>query len=164
MNNFRNKIEAWFVRYAHAVYHHRIKTIVIMLVLTGALVTQIPRITIDTSTEGFLHHEDPALLAYNSFRDQFGRDEMVIIAIKSDEIFSQAFLEKLQKLHEALEEAVPHVDDMTSLVNVRNTRGEADELIVEDLLENWPRTTGEMRSSSSFSTTARILSISLAGY
>ena len=33
---------------------------------------------------------------------------------------------------------------MTSLVNVRNTRGEADELIVEDLLEHWPQTHEEM--------------------
>ena len=107
MNNFRNKIEAWFEQYAHAVFHHRIKTIVIMLILTGALVSQIPKITIDTSTEGFLHTEDPALVTYNAFRDQFGRDEMVIIAIQSPHIFSQAFFKKIQQLHEELEETVP---------------------------------------------------------
>ena len=144
MNNFRNRIEAWFERYAHVVFHHRLKTIVIMLILTGALASQIPRITIDTSTEGFLHAEDPVLLAYNDFRDQFGRDEMVIVAIQSSRIFSQAFLEKLQQLHEELEETVPYIDDMTSLINVRNTRGEADELIVEDLLEAWPQSKEEM--------------------
>ena len=144
MSSYRNKIEAWFVRYAHVVFHHRLKTILIMLVLSGALVSQIPRITIDTSTEGFLHAEDPVLVTYNAFRDQFGRDEMVIIAIEPPNIFSQAFLKRLQQLHEELEETVPYVDDMTSLINVRNTRGEADELIVEDLLENWPRTAGEM--------------------
>ena len=144
MHNIRHNIEAWFEHYAHAVFHHRLKTIVIMLILTGALVSQIPRITIDTSTEGFLHHEDPVLVAYNDFRDQFGRDEVVIVAIQSANIFSPAFLEKLQQLHEELEETVPYVDDLTSLINVRNTRGEADELIVEDLLENWPQTPEEM--------------------
>jgi predicted RND superfamily exporter protein len=144
MNNIRHNIEAWFEQYAHAVFHHRIKTIVIMLILTGALVSQIPRITIDTSTEGFLHREDPVLVAYNGFRDQFGRDEVVIVAIQSSNIFSRAFLEKLQALHEALEETVPYIDDMTSLINVRNTRGGADELIVEDLLENWPQSQAEM--------------------
>ena len=144
MNNFRNRIEAWFERYAHAVFHHRLKTIVIMLLLTGALASQIPRITIDTSTEGFLHPEDPVLLAYNGFRDQFGRDEMVIVAIQSDSIFSHAFLEKLQKLHDELEETVPYIDDITSMINVRNTRGRADELIVEDLLEHWPQNKSQM--------------------
>ena len=144
MKNFRNRIEAWFETYAHVICRNRIKTIVIMLVLTAAMVSQIPKITIDTSTEGFLHTDDPALVAYNNFRDQFGRDEVIIIAIKSADIFSPKFLETIQKLHEELEENVPYIDDITSLVNARNTRGEADELIVEDLLEHWPQNQGEM--------------------
>lgn len=144
MKNFRNRIEAWFETYAHVIYRNRIKTIVIMLALTVAMASQIPKITIDTSTEGFLHTDDPELVAYNNFRDQFGRDEVIIIAIKSADIFSQRFLETIQKLHEELEENVPYIDDITSLVNARNTRGEADELIVEDLLEHWPQNQSEM--------------------
>jgi hypothetical protein len=144
MKNFKNRIEAWFETYAHVIYRNRIKTIVIMLVLTAAIVSQIPQISIDTSTEGFLHSNDPALVAYNNFRDQFGRDEVIIIAIKSENIFSQKFLETLQKLHAELEESVPYIDDITSMVNARNTRGEADELIVEDLLEHWPQNQSQM--------------------
>ncbi len=115
-----------------------------MVLLMGAIISQIPKITIDTSTEGFLHQNDPTLLAYNAFRDQFGRDEVVIIAIKSPQIFSQAFLKKLKILHQDLEQNVPYIDDITSLVNARNTRGETDELIVEDLLEHWPQNETEM--------------------
>jgi predicted RND superfamily exporter protein len=103
------------------------------------LVSQIPKLEIDTSTEGFLHDDDPTLLAYNAFRDQFGRDEVIIVAIKPPNIFTPSFLEKLKSLHEEFEENVPYIDDITSLVNARNTRGEKDELIVEDLLENWPQ-------------------------
>jgi uncharacterized protein len=115
-----------------------------MLLVMGIIISQIPKITIDTSTEGFLHQNDPTLIDYNTFRDQFGRDEVVIIAIKSPNIFSQAFLKKLRKLHEDLEENVPYIDDITSLINARNTRGETDELIVEDLLEDWPQNETEM--------------------
>jgi hypothetical protein len=146
MKNFRNRIEAWFETYAHVIYRNRIKTIVIMLVLTAAMISQIPKITLDTSTEGFLHTDDPELLAYNAFRDQFGRDEVIIIAIEAADIFSQRFLRKIQKLHEELEENVPYIDDITSLVNARNTRGEGDELIVEDLLEDWPQNQSQMAS------------------
>ena len=144
MKNFRHRIETWFETYARVIYRNRIKTIVIMLVLTAAIVTQIPKISIDTSTEGFLHPDDPALVAYNNFRDQFGRDEVIIIAIKTANIFNQKFLETIQKLHEELEDNVPYIDDITSLVNARNTRGEADELIVEDLLEKWPQNQSQM--------------------
>ncbi len=144
MKNLRNRVERGFENFAYFVYRHRIKTVTIMLLLMATLISQIPKITIDTSTEGFLHENDPTLLAYNAFRDQFGRDEVVIIAIKSPKIFSQTFLKKLKILHQDLEENVPYIDDITSLVNARNTRGEAEELIVEDLLEEWPQNETEM--------------------
>ncbi|UCG05728.1 MAG: MMPL family transporter [Desulfobacterales bacterium] len=144
MANIRYRIEKWFERYAHAIYRNRIKTMIIMLLFTALFVSQTPKITMDTSTEGFLHDNDPALMAYNSFRDQFGRDEVIIIALKPPNIFDQQFLTKLQTLHEDLEENVPYIDDITSMINARNTRGEADELIVEDLLENWPENETEM--------------------
>ena len=109
-----------------------------MGVLIAALLSQLPTLTIDTSTEGFLHENDPALTAYNEFRDQFGQDEVIIVAIERDNIFDLDFLTVLAQLHRELEDRVPHLDEVTSLINARNTRGNADELIVEDLLETWP--------------------------
>jgi len=144
MANIRNRIEKWFESYAHAICRHRMKTIIIALSVTVALVSQIPKIRLDTSTEGFLHDNDPALIAYNAFRDQFGRDEVIIIAIRPPDIFTHEFLKKINSLHEALEENVPYIDDLTSIINARNTRGEVDELIVEDLLEHWPQNEAEM--------------------
>jgi predicted RND superfamily exporter protein len=94
----------------------------------------------DTSTEGFMHPEDPVLVTYNKFRAQFGRDERIVLAIKSDDIFSVEFLNTLKNLHEELEEKVPYLDDVTSLYNARNTRGEGDKLITDDLLDPMPTT------------------------
>jgi predicted RND superfamily exporter protein len=138
MKNLRNRIEAWFEAYAHVICRNRIKTIVIMLVLTAAMISQIPNIILDTSNESFLHHTDPTLVAYNEFRHQFGRDDLIIIAIEPEHVFDEKFLKKLMDFHDDLQAQVPHVEDITSLVNARNTRGEGDVLIVEDLLEHWP--------------------------
>ena len=132
MATIRTRLEKWFENLAHAIYRHRILSLLIMLVLSGILIVQIPKITIDTSTEGFLHDDDPALLAYNAFRDQFGRDEVIIIAIKPEEVFDHRFLKRLKALHEELEDHVPFIEDITSLINARSTRGESNELIVED--------------------------------
>jgi predicted RND superfamily exporter protein len=144
MAAIRNRIENWFERLAHSIYRHRMLTIVIMLAINITLVTQLPKITIDTSTEGFLHKNDPTLVGYDAFRDQFGRDEVIIIAIETKNIFDRQFLKRLKSLHEQLEDHVPYIDDITSLINARNTRGEADELIVEDFLENWPQNEAEL--------------------
>jgi predicted RND superfamily exporter protein len=94
----------------------------------------------DTSTEGFMHEDDPVLLTYNNFREQFGRDERIVLAIKSENVFSIDFLTKLKALHREIEAKVPYVEDVTSLYNVRNTRGDGDKLITDDLLEPFPTT------------------------
>ena len=138
--NIRDRIETWFERFAAGIFRHRFKALVVMGVLIAALLSQLPKTTIDTSTEGFLHETDPALVAYNAFRDQFGRDEVIIIAIERDSVFELKFLETLRRFHRDLEDKVPHVDEVTSLINARNTRGNEEELIVEDLLETWPET------------------------
>jgi hydrophobe/amphiphile efflux-3 (HAE3) family protein len=92
-----------------------------------------------------MHKSDPARVDYDNFRDQFGRDELIVIAIRSPEVFQAKFLKKLKKLHEDLFENVPYVEDINSLINARNTRGEKDELIVEDLMEEWPKTVEEIK-------------------
>jgi predicted RND superfamily exporter protein len=144
MADIRNRIEKWFEDLAHVIYRHRIKTIVLSLVAVAVMVFHIPKIKFDTSTEGFLHAKDPTLQAYNAFRDQFGRDEVIIIALNPPRVFDHKFLKKLKAFHEELSERIPNVDDITSLVNARNTRGEKDVLIVEDLLERWPESPSEM--------------------
>jgi len=144
MSGIRNRIEKWFETTAGIIYDHKYKTVFIMLLFAGAIVSQIPKITIDTSTEGFLHKTDPKLLDYEKFRDQFGREQMLIIALNPPNVFDKDFLERLKKLHYDLKNNLPYLEDITSLINARNTRGEKDELIVEDLLENWPETKEEI--------------------
>jgi hypothetical protein len=107
--------------------------------LVGFFVFQIPSISIDTSSEALLKKEDPSLLEYNRFRDQFGRAELIVIAIQSPEIFSSTFLSRLRAFHQDLEEEIPYLREVTSLINARSTRGEKDSLIVKDLLEDWPK-------------------------
>jgi len=138
-------MEKWFESLARAIYHNRLKTLFIMLVIIAAIISQLPKLTIDISTEGFIHKSDPARVDYDAFRDQFGRDELIVVAIRSKEVFEGNFLKKLKELHEDLFENVPYIEDITSLINARNTRGKKDELIVEDLMENWPETTEEIK-------------------
>jgi predicted RND superfamily exporter protein len=145
MHNIRNRIETGFSILTRKIYIHRFKTLLIVILLMGALFSQLPRAKLDTSMEGFLHPDDPAQLTYNQFRDQFGRDEVIIVALESDKLFDFQFLDILKSLHEDLEANVPYLDDVTSLINARNTRGNGDELIVEDLLEAWPQSESDLQ-------------------
>jgi predicted RND superfamily exporter protein len=126
------------------VIRFRIMVLLLILIIAVLAISQIKTLKIDTSNEGFLHENDPILTTYNLFRDQFGRDDMTAIAIHSDKIFTVEFLQKLQKLHNELKENVPHLWDITSLVNVRNTHSQGDVLHVDDLLADFPQTDEEL--------------------
>ncbi|VAX16638.1 Exporter protein, RND family [hydrothermal vent metagenome] len=144
MSTAREKIGLWFEIQTRWIYKNRLKTLAVMSIFIAGFLVHLPQIKIDTSIEGFLHDSDPVLVAYNKFREQFGRDEMIVIAINPPDVFDIAFLRKLKKIHNDLENKVPHIDDITSLVNVRNVQGKKDELIVEDLLEDLPETKKEV--------------------
>jgi uncharacterized protein len=144
MKRWKRRLENVFEETARWAFRHRWLAIILVLAIFLPLVSQIPNLTMDTSNEAFFRPDDKVLIDYNEFRNQFGKDEFIIIAIKGSQIFKLEFLEKLRKLHSDLEETVPYLDEITSLVNIRNTRGEGDELIVEDFLETWPKDAADL--------------------
>jgi len=138
------KLEVFMGKMGAFIYDNPLKVILVILVLLAAPLAHIPQIKMDTSTEGFMHDEDPVLIEYNKFRAQFGRDERIVLALKSEHIFTLKFLNTLKALHEEIEEKVPYLNDVSSLYNVRNTRGEGDKLITDDLLEPFPTTEADV--------------------
>ncbi len=138
--NWRYQSERKFESFSDLIFENSKKTIVAVLFLVFALGSQLPALTMDTSTEGFLHKTDPMRIAYDEFRDQFGRDEKLLVAIKTENVFDLDFLKKLEKLHKKLEAELPYITDVNSLINARNTYGDQESLIVEDLFEELPDT------------------------
>lgn len=135
--NWRLKIEIVFEKLSDFIFDNSKKTILGVLLIFFALASQLPSLTMDTSTEGFLHKTDELRVKYDEFRDQFGRDEKILIAVETSDIFSPQFLQKLAKLHQELAQNLPYIDEVNSLINARNTHGTADSLIVDDLFEEF---------------------------
>jgi predicted RND superfamily exporter protein len=136
--NWRHRTERKFEGFSDLLFTHSKKTILAVLLLMVGFGSQLPTLTMDTSTEGFLHKTDSMRVAYDEFRDQFGRDEKLLIAIKTENVFDLKFLQKLEKLHQQLEAELPYITDVNSLINARNTYGDDESLIVEDLFEDLP--------------------------
>lgn len=134
-------VDKLFARWAGFSFRHPWLIIFCWIAIVGGFSTQLGKIEVETSAESFVHEDDPARIAYNHFRYQFGRDERILVMVESPtgDVFNLPFLNKLQALHEDLETQVPKVVAVDSLINARQTRGEADELIVEDFLEDWPQ-------------------------
>lgn len=143
---FTHRIKTFFESFAAYIYSHPWRTITIVIVLSLGLMSQLPKLKIDTSPEGFFHETDPVLINYKEFQEQFGRDDMIIVAMKPPEVFNFGFLKKLKVIHEEIEDSVPYIADVKSLINARSTLGKDDELIVDNLLENWPKNISELEA------------------
>jgi predicted RND superfamily exporter protein len=142
----RDRIEAGFERWGRLVFRHAGAALAIAGLLVGGFASQLPKLVVDGSDEAFLSETDPARVTYDAFRAQFERTEMIVIAVRPPEVFDLGFLEKLRAFQEDLEAAVPQLDEVTSLVNARYTHGVEDELVVEDLLEDWPQDEADLEA------------------
>lgn len=131
--NYSVRLGRFLIRYPKSV-------LATVLVLVALLMTQMPQLRMDTSAESFLAGGAKVLDDYDDFRREFGRDEFFVVVITGVDVFSVDFLTALRDFHEAVEMKVDKLQSVESLVNVRSIYGEDDDLIAEDLLENFTGT------------------------
>ncbi len=135
---WQRKVEVLFEGWGHFVIRHRIAALVVSLGTTALLLAQLPKLTVDNSPEAMLLDDDPAVVEYDAFRAQFGREDRLIVLVRTPDPFAPAFLEKLSALHAAIESEIPFVEEVDSLIDARVVDGESGELIVGELLGDWP--------------------------
>jgi len=96
MKKMIQKIEAGFEQMGRWIYSHPKRVILVMLLFFASLASNLPSIKVDTSTEAFFSKNDQTRIAYDKFREQFGRDEIVLALIHPKKVFDREFLEKLK--------------------------------------------------------------------
>ena len=138
---YRDRVETGFESWGRFIVAHPKAILLASLLVALSFASGLPRVYLDVTFEAFLGEEDEVRVAYDEFREHFGRDERIIVAVDagnaSDErgVFTQPFIERLRTLHEALESRVPHLVEVTSLINARDTYGEGDTLVVSDFFD-----------------------------
>ena len=114
--------------------------LVISVLVLVAMLSQLKKLTIDSSTEGFLAKDAQKIVVYHDFIDQFERDEVILVTIQTDKLFTLDFLTRLNEFHNDLYQQFDAAQEVESLVNARNVYGADDELFISDLLEDMPTT------------------------
>lgn len=141
MKDWQHKIENKLYHLGHKIYTYKYLVLVLCIAFVIALGLNLKKLTMDTSIEGFLHTNDKDLIAYESFKEQFGKDDKVVVTIEAkDTIFTHSILASIKKLHDELSKNVPNIDKIDSLSNIRDTVGKDGELIVADFLDKLPIT------------------------
>jgi hypothetical protein len=127
------------------ILDHPAVSIVGTLVITILLGAQMPRLRIDESAEGLMVQHDPARRFYEQAKQRFGNDNLTVVLVKADDVFTPEVLGVVKRLSDGLA-ALPDATRVESLTTVKNIKGEGDSLNTDPLVETVPRTVAEAAS------------------
>ena len=93
-------------------------------------------LTFDNDSRVFFSKENPQLQAFEALENTYTKDETVLFAIapKDGSVFNRKTLSAVEELTEASWK-IPYSSRVDSITNFQHTRGEGDELIVENLIQ-----------------------------
>lgn len=89
----------------------------LLLVLTGFFALQARHIHLDSSLERLLPRDDPEKQYYEEIRHLFGSDEIGVIGVIADNIYTPQVLQKIKRLTDEIQK-IPEVKNVISLTNV----------------------------------------------
>lgn len=133
--------------------HPALVLAVVAILTLGALSTLVDwrtgtsRLRIDPSADRLLPEESEARVFYDHVRDVFGTDETLLIALRSEEVFSFASLARVERLTQQLEqlEGVHHVLSVTNAVDVRGVDDDLEIAPFADPIPSDPAELAELR-------------------
>ena len=135
----------WLEAWTEGVIAHPKRALLSVLLISLLSISQLFYIQFDTSLEGFLKHDDPAIAELVAARQEFGHGEIILVTMEADNLFQPSHLRAIQQLHQQIETQVPWLDTVTSLLNARQLAAEGDTLLIEDLLDPFPETAAQLQ-------------------
>ena len=125
------------------IINHRVLVSALLLGITLFFGWFAAKVKFNNTIETYFFEED--LADYNRFLDQFGTDEIIVIAFEGEDAFSIENLLVVDSISKKLE-ALPHVRRVLSLTTARIVYGEGDTVYFDPLLEEIPSTPDELQS------------------
>ncbi|MGB6289638.1 MAG: MMPL family transporter [Desulfobulbales bacterium] len=136
---FKEKVGKSLGRFGITIIRFRNLMLLLILLGVGLLSYNIPKLSIATSLESSFKGHNQAIQDYHEFRDLFGRDDKIVILINSEDIFSPHFLARLKEFHQDLENTLPMVSEVDSLINAKYIEGKEGVLQVNNFMEELPQ-------------------------
>ncbi len=126
------------------IFRHRW---LILLIYIGGLALGIyilPDVSVQSAIDDMMIEGDPALESYRRLHDIFGKDSLIVVALKPPKVFEESFLHKLQSVTERIEQ-LSQVKRAISLTNAPSVIATEDEITVGAIMEQVPSNAQEMQ-------------------
>ena len=110
----------------------------VLVILTGIFGYYYATLPTETSVESLIIDNDPDLVFYETFKEQFGEDEILVIGFSAADVFEPTVIRFILEQTQRLEE-LDGLADVLSLANVDDFIGSNSDFIVQPLLEKPPQ-------------------------
>lgn len=115
------------------------------ILLTLLMGWNIPKIQLEPDIKALMPQDFEIIENMKEMEDTFGGNDLVVVSITADNIFSPATLEKIEAITSEIE-MLENVDQVISITNVPDIVGTADGFEVRELIEEFPTTESEIDS------------------
>jgi predicted RND superfamily exporter protein len=147
-HDFVTALNERFAAIAGWSYDHRWIVIAACLVILGVSLSLATTARIDNSYEAYFDIEDTTYLAYEQYREDFGSDEVSYILYDAPDYehgpWNLEVMQKIEHLTDALEDEVPFIYEVKSLVNAELVKGVKDGIEIQELGDTFPETQEEL--------------------
>tara|TARA_R110002073_G_scaffold8371_1_gene46305 strand:+ start:175932 stop:178313 length:2382 start_codon:yes stop_codon:yes gene_type:complete len=123
--------------FIHLITQRRWTVLALSLVILAAAMTGLPRTKLVSDFEVFFSPDNTDLLAYHAIQDEYTRDDniMFVVSARNGNAFTRDTMAAVEAMTEAAW-ALPFSIRVDSLTNYQHTRADADDLLVENLIED----------------------------
>ncbi|MBV1921395.1 MAG: hypothetical protein KUG73_12000, partial [Pseudomonadales bacterium] len=143
-----SRLNHFFAAMAVWSFRHRWIVLLLCTAVLGAALYLAQSVRMDNSFEAFFDESDPTYSAYNTYRENFGSDELIYIMYDASQyehgIFDESIIQKIHQLGEAIQERVPFVGKVRSITNAELMIGLEDELVIKRIDEELPLTQSQL--------------------
>ena len=119
------------------VLKHPIISIGLLVIITVGLCWKVNTLEIDSSAEGLMVEGDPARDYYETIKEKFGDDNLTVVVLQADDIFTMPALRVIGNMTEDLE-SIEGVTSVESLTTVNRIQGVEDTLDTGPLIDEIP--------------------------
>lgn len=121
-------------KFAQSVLRYRWIIIILTIILALGAAKGMRLLTLTTDYRVFFSEENPQLIAFEELQNTYTKNDNILIAIapKNKKVFTRETLAAVETLTEQAWQ-IPYSIRVDSLSNFQNTRGEEDDLLVNDL-------------------------------
>ncbi len=125
------------------VLRHARLVVILTFVITAGCLPFLARIQMDNSVDAFFDKDSSGFIDFQNWKEQFGSDQVVIVAFGDADIFTRENLSLIDRVTRRAE-LIKYVDEVTSLTNVNNVSGADNYFIVRELIEEVPSSKKEL--------------------